>query len=69
VPPAQSNLAASPIQRDKQCKISATQDYLEAAHRCPRSELEWFNSNAMDKYNLNRNLGGTHLMKIPPTIL
>jgi hypothetical protein len=50
VPLAPSNLSASPIQRDKQ------------AHLRPRSELEWFNPNAMDKYNLNRNLGGTHLI-------
>jgi len=40
VPLAQSNLSASPIHRDKQCKISAAQGYLEAAHLRPRSELE-----------------------------
>lgn len=55
-PPSVSTLTAAVLRRDKACVISKQRDCVEKGHLCPRSEVKWFDLNAMSQYNLNRQL-------------
>jgi len=59
---AQSTLSATGINRDGGCVITASNDYIIAAHLCPRSEKDWFFKNGMAAYNVNANLTITHVV-------
>lgn len=59
---AQSALSTTVINRDGGCVITASNDYITAAHLCPRSEKDWFFKNGMAAYNVNVNLTITYVV-------
>lgn len=54
--PSISSVSQAVRDRDGSCRLSGYQDGLERAHLCPRSELQWFKQQEMDRYNLNKTL-------------
>ncbi|TIA35912.1 hypothetical protein D6C78_05798 [Aureobasidium pullulans] len=48
--------------RDGSCRLSGFGDQIERAHLCPRSEVEWFLDQDMDRYNDSRSLMGNNVI-------
>jgi hypothetical protein len=57
-----SSLYPALLARDASCRISAHEEGTQAAHICPRSEEDWFDSNEMSIYNLNPQMTGVQSM-------
>lgn len=57
-----SNLTAAILHRDGCCCVTKSQDYVERAHLCPRSQRSWFESNFMGRYNQNKSLHSEYIM-------
>lgn len=55
---AVSAMSSAVIARDRCCTLSGYRDVLQRAHLCPRSEVEWFQTNGMDQYNNQLELSG-----------
>ena len=53
-----SAISSAVIARDRYCSLSGYRDLLKRAHLCPRSEIEWFQTNGMDQYNNQLELSG-----------
>lgn len=53
-----SAISSAVIARDRCCSLSGYRDLLERAHLCPRSEIDWFQTNGMDQYNNQLELPG-----------
>lgn len=51
-----SNFSNNVLSRDRSCRVSGYRDFIEGAHLCPRSKLEWFRQNGMQLYNRNQML-------------
>ena len=60
--PSLSSVSQAVRDRDVGCRLSGYQDGIERAHLCPRSELEWFTKQEMDRYNTNQSLSGANLV-------
>ena len=57
-----SSLFPALLARDASCRMSAHEEGTQAAHICPRSEEDWFDSNEMSIYNLNPQMTGAQSM-------
>lgn len=53
---APSNFSAAIITQNISCRMSDFEEGTEAAHLCPRSELEWSRQNRMSMYNTSPSL-------------
>lgn len=53
---APSNFSTAIIAQNGTCRMSGFEEGTEAAHLCPRSELEWSSQNGMSYYNTNPSL-------------
>lgn len=60
--PSLSNASQAVRDRDRSCRLSDYRDGIERAHLCPRSEVEWFTQQEMDRYNISRSLVGAGLV-------
>ena len=56
--PSVSSMSQAIRDRDVTCRLSGYEDGIERAHLCPRSAIEWFNNQEMDRYNINQSLSG-----------
>ena len=61
-PPSLSGLSSAVRTRDHGCVVTGSQDYIEAAHLCPRSQYKWSQRNSMDRYNQNIFLLGSTIV-------
>jgi len=60
--PSISSVSQAVRDRDGSCRLSGYRDGIERAHLCPRSEVEWFTQQEMDRYNISRSLVGAGLV-------
>ena len=55
-PPSATGLTHYVLGRDGHCLITSSKDYLETAHLCPVSDVDWFKRNGMSQYNVKTDL-------------
>ncbi|KAJ9634508.1 hypothetical protein H2199_008965 [Coniosporium tulheliwenetii] len=60
--PSISSVSQAVRDRDGSCRLSGYQDGIERAHLCPRSEVQWFTQQEMDRYNISGSLVGLGLV-------
>lgn len=60
--PSVSSVSQAVRDRDKSCRLTAYHDGIVRAHLTPRSEVEWFIQQEMDRYNISRSLVGKALV-------
>lgn len=59
---ALSSLYPALVFRDSSCPMSGCKEGTQAAHICPRGEVEWFRRNQMSQYNLNPLMSGNQAL-------
>lgn len=59
----QSNLTAAIHNRDLTCRVTAFESGTQVAHLIPNHERQWFLSNSMDIWNIDRTLDTDNLLR------